>query len=399
MKKTATLVLAVLLILTLTIPLSVLADAPVNLTTKGSAATFLPNAKPFINNNGFTMVPLSYIETLGIRTAWNSEMQSAVLLNDKYVVATTSGTTVNGAADSSGLNLAVIDGVPYLRLRGVADIFSLKLEWNGATGTADVTNVLTKPVAAKKELILATTTSTKDSGLLEFLLPEFTKDTGINVKDIAVGSGAAMKMGEDGEADLMMVHSPAAEIASIKAGHAISRLGLMYNDFVIVGLPNDPANVKAAGGDAVKAIKSIQDANVVFVSRGDNSGTDVKEKSLWTAAGVTPDSKNYLEAATGMAATLNIAEQRGGYTLTDRATYLNLRDTLELVILCEGDPLLLNPYSVMVVNPDKNDMINVLAAMEFEQWLISEKGQKMIGTFGVEQFGDPLFFPSYKPAF
>jgi len=397
MKKTLALVLTALLVLS--VPLTVLADAPVNLTTKGSAAAFLPNAKPFINDSNYTMVPLSYAETLGIRTAWNSETQTAVLINIKYVVATVTETTVNGTAAASGLNLTVNNKVPYIKLRGLADIFGLTLNWNGFTSTVDVSTVLTKPVAAKKELILATTTSTKDSGLLEFLLPEFKKDTGITVKDIAVGSGAAMKMGEDGEADIMMVHSPAAEIASIGGGHAISRVGLMYNDYVIVGPKNDPANVKAAGGDAVSALKAIQKAGSVFVSRGDNSGTDVKEKSLWTSANVKPLPKNYLEAATGMGATLNIAEQRGGYTLADRATYLKLRDTLELVILCEGDPLLLNPYSVMVVNPAKNRLINVMAAMQFSEWLTSERGQALINAYGVEQYGAPLFFANYKPAF
>ena len=394
MKKMVSLILAALLVLS--IPLAALANAPVTLTTKGAAAKFGANALPYIADNGSTMVPLGYLDALGIWTAWNEQTWTATLINGRTVVATTTRTTVNGAPSPFPLDLTLSGNVPYVKLRAVSLLFGFDLAWNEATRTVNVVDTLAKPVATNKDLILATTTSTQDSGLLDFLLPEFQKDTGINVKTISVGSGAAIKMGEDGEADVMLVHSPAAEIEAMKASHAISRRGLMYNDFIIVGPEADPANVKAAGGDAVAALKAIYESGSAFVSRGDNSGTHTLEKSLWASAGITPDSKNYLEASTGMLATLNIAEQRNGYTVTDRATYLKNLDKMELVILCEGDKLLLNPYSVMIVNPSKNDLINVLAAFQFSNWLVSEKGQKLIDEYGVAEFGDPLFFASYK---
>ena len=214
-----------------------------------------------------------------------------------------------------------------------------------------------------------------------------------------VGSGAAIKMGSDGEADVLLVHSPPQEVTAMAAGDAISRLGLMYNDFIVVGPEDDPAGVKATGNNVIEAFKAISANGGAFVSRGDNSGTDTLEKSLWVSAGITPDPANYLEAATGMLATLTIAEQKYAYTITDRATYLKNLDKMTLPILCEGDALLLNPYSVMVVNPDKNDQINVVAATQFSDWLISDRGRTLINAYGVAEFGDPLFFFDYSPSY
>ncbi|MCL1804548.1 MAG: substrate-binding domain-containing protein [Clostridiales bacterium] len=391
--------LALVSIMVMAAPLAAMAAAPVNLQTKGAPVVFGAKAAPYITDAGDTMVPLSYLDSLGIWTGWNAQTGTATLINGKLVTATATSTAVDGAATAFNLNLTVTDNIPFIKLRSVSNIFNLSLAWNGDTRTVNVTNTLSKPVAAKKELILATTTSTQDSGLLDFLLPEFEKDTGIVVKTVSVGSGAAIKMGSDGEADLMLVHSKSQELDAMKAGDAVSRHELMYNDFIIVGPEGDPAGVRAAEGDALKAFKAIYDSGLPFVSRGDKSGTDTLEKSLWVAAGVTPDPKNYLEAATGMLATLTIAEQRNGYTVTDRATYLKNQDKLSLPILCEGDSLLLNQYSVMVVNPNKNNMINVLSALQFSDWLISAKGQELINAYGVEEYGKPLFFANFKPAY
>jgi len=258
-------------------------------------------------------------------------------------------------------------------------------------------STLKKPAAVNNNLILATTTSTQDSGLLDYLLPYFEKDTGITVKTIAVGTGAALKMGSDGEADVLLVHAKSLELAAMKAGDAISRHEIMYNDFIIVGPASDPAGVKAAGNNALDALKNIYMAGSPFISRGDKSGTDTLEKALWAEAGITPDPKNYFEASAGMLATLTIAEQKNGYTVTDRATYLKNKDKLDLAVLCEGDKALLNQYSVMVVNPNKNDKINVRAAERFSDWLTSDEGQRLINNYGIAEYGHPLFYANYKP--
>ncbi|MCL2167241.1 MAG: substrate-binding domain-containing protein [Clostridiales bacterium] len=397
MKKSISLVLALLVILAM--PATLLAESPIKLSAQGVAAVLNAQAQPYLSDKGDSMVPLSFLDQLGIRTGWNAQTETAVLINGKIAVAALTGTSVDGSPSAYDLSLVVRGGIPYVKIRSVANIFGLSLEWSGSTKTVNVPQTLPVPLASNKELILATTTSTQDSGLLDFLLPLFEKDTGILVKPISVGSGAAIKMGTDGEADVMLVHSRVQELEAMGAGDAISRNELMYNDFIIVGPESDPAGVKGAGNKALDAFKAIHDAGAVFVSRGDKSGTDTLEKSLWTEAGITPDASTYLEAATGMLATLTIAEQREGYTVTDRATYLKNLDKLSLVILCEGDSLLLNQYSVMVVNPDKNDKINYLAALQFSDWMLSEKGQALINDYGVSEYGKPLFFANYKPAY
>ena len=397
MKKVVSLVLAFVMLLATYTAAS--AAPAVSLKTNGAAAEFGSQSQPYISSGGDTMVPLSYLDSLGIRTAWNDQTQTATLINGKTVTANKSGTTADNAASGNSLNLTLSGNVPFVKLRSVANIFGLALGWDNATKTVNVSNTLTKPNASNKSLILATTTSTQDSGLLDYLLPLFEKDTGITVKTISVGSGAAIKMGSDGEADVLLVHSKGQELNAMKAGDAISRHELMYNDFIIVGPAADPAGVKAADNKAVGALKAIHGKGSAFVSRGDKSGTDTLEKSLWAAAGITPDPKNYLEASTGMLATLTIAEQKNGYTITDRATYLKNKDKLSLVVLCEGDTALLNQYSVMVVNPNKNDKINVLAAMQFSDWFISAKGQQLINQYGVAEYGHPLFYANYKPQF
>ncbi|HOP41482.1 MAG TPA: substrate-binding domain-containing protein [Geobacteraceae bacterium] len=244
-----------------------------------------------------------------------------------------------------------------------------------------------------RTIILATTTSTQDSGLLDVLIPVFEKQTGYFVKTISVGSGQAMKMGEKGEADVLLVHSPDAEKKFIDEGYGVNRMLVMHNDFVIVGPPSDPAKIKGSKSVA-EAFTKIADADALFLSRADNSGTHAKEKKIWKAAGISPSGQKwYQETGLGMGATLNVAAEKNGYTLTDRGTYLALKKNLGLDILVEGDALLLNVYHVMEVNPAKWTKVNNAGAKAFAKFMVSKKAQGIIKTYGIEKFGSPLFFP------
>lgn len=246
---------------------------------------------------------------------------------------------------------------------------------------------------ASKSIILATTTSTQDSGLLDVLVPAFEKESGYQVKTISVGSGQAMKMGEKGEADVLLVHSPDAEKKFMADGFGISRRLVMHNDFVIVGPAADPARVKAAGG-SVDALKRVVQAGSLFASRGDNSGTHAKEKGLWKAAAVNPDGQKwYQQTGLGMGQTLNVAAEKKGYTLTDRATFLALKKNLGLVILAEGDSKLLNIYHVIEINSSRWPKVNAAGGKAFAEFMVSKKAQELIGQFGVDKYGAPLFFP------
>jgi tungstate transport system substrate-binding protein len=246
---------------------------------------------------------------------------------------------------------------------------------------------------ASKNLILATTTSTQDSGLLDVLIPVFEKESGYMVKTIAVGSGQAMAMGEKGEADVLLVHSPDAEKKFMEKGAGSSRRLVMHNDFVIVGPASDPAKIRGSKTSA-EAFKKIAGSGSIFLSRGDNSGTHAKEKGLWKGAGVTAEGQKwYQQTGLGMGQTLNVAAEKKGYTLTDRATYLALKKGLGLDILVEGDPKLLNIYHVIEVNTSKWPKVNGPAARVFADFMVARKTQETIGKFGVEKFGAPLFFP------
>lgn len=253
-----------------------------------------------------------------------------------------------------------------------------------------------EPVQAAQngsKLILATTTSTNDSGLLVFILPDFEAQSGAQVDVIAVGTGQALSLGENGDADVLLVHARAREDAFMDAGHGVRREDVMYNDFVIVGPADDPAGIK--GMDiASEAFQTIAESEAPFVSRGDDSGTHTKEKSIWETAGVEPSGEWYISAGQGMGAVLTMADEQQAYTLSDRATYLSR--TLEgtnLVILVEGDPILFNPYGVIAVNPEKNPEIQAELANTFIDWLISVPVQEKVSQFGVEKFGQPLFVP------
>jgi tungstate transport system substrate-binding protein len=246
-------------------------------------------------------------------------------------------------------------------------------------------------------LILATTTSTENSGLLGYLLPDFEKEYDVKVDVIAVGTGQALKLGEDGNADVLMVHARAQEDAFMDAGHGVRREDLMYNDFVILGPPDDPAGLRGMK-KAAKAFEKIAEAQAPFVSRGDDSGTHTKEKEIWQAAGVEPTGDWYISAGQGMGAVLTMADEQQAYTLSDRATYLaRTLEGTDLEIMVEGDPILFNPYGVIAVNPDKGSHIKHDLANTFIDWLISVPTQEKIAQFGVAEFGAPLFTPDSVP--
>ena len=246
--------------------------------------------------------------------------------------------------------------------------------------------------AAPRSLILATTTSTQDSGLLDVLVPMFEKKTGIQVKTIAVGSGQALAMGAKGEADVLLAHSPEAEKQFMADGHGINRRLVMHNDFVLLGPAADPAAVKGAKG-APEALTRIAAKGAVFVSRADNSGTHAQEKKLWKAAATQPKGAWYLETGLGMGQTLNVASEKAGYTLSDRGTFLALRKNLALAILCEGDRSLLNVYHVIQVDPARFPLVNAPGAAAFSDFMVAPETQAVIRTFGVDKYGSPLFFP------
>ena len=245
----------------------------------------------------------------------------------------------------------------------------------------------------QKNIILATTTSTQDSGLLDVLLPIFEKSTGYFVKTIAVGSGQAMAMGQKGEADVLLVHSPEAEKKFMAEGYGVNRRLVMHNDFIIVGPKTDPAVIEGSRS-SIYAFRKIASANAVFMSRGDNSGTNAKEKSIWKTAGINPEGQRwYQQTGLGMGQTLNVAAEKKTYTLADRGTYLALKKNLGLDILVEGDAVLLNIYHVIDVNPAKWPKVNSVGAKAFADFMVSRQTQDIIRKFGVEKFGSPLFFP------
>jgi tungstate transport system substrate-binding protein len=245
---------------------------------------------------------------------------------------------------------------------------------------------------ANPDLILATTTSTQDSGLLDVLVPMFEEQTGYKVKTVAVGTGQALAMGQEGNADVLLVHAPASEKEFMAGGFGAERSLVMHNDFILAGPADDPAGIRGLTG-AVEALQKIAASIGVFVSRGDDSGTHKMELSLWDKAGGKPAGEAYLETGQGMGATLTIASEKAAYTLTDRATYLANRENLQLEVLVEGDPVLLNIYHVITVNPQKWPSANAEGASAFARFMTDQATQQVIGEFGVDQYGQPLFFP------
>jgi tungstate transport system substrate-binding protein len=250
---------------------------------------------------------------------------------------------------------------------------------------------------AETRLRCASTTSTQNSGLFDYLLPIFEKKTGLKVDVVAVGTGAALEIGKRGDADVVMVHAKDQELKAVEEGWFMNRYDLMYNDFVVIGPPQDPAKIKSLKS-AAEAFKKIAAKGAPFVSRGDKSGTHSKELSIWKKAGIDPKGQKwYLEVGQGMAKTQRIANEKRAYTLTDRGTWLATRDKdkLEMAVVLEGDPLLFNQYGVMAVNPEKHKNVKYKEAMVFIDWLISPEGQKAIGEFK-DKLGNKLFVPNAR---
>jgi tungstate transport system substrate-binding protein len=240
-------------------------------------------------------------------------------------------------------------------------------------------------------VILATTTSTQDSGLLDELIPRFERESGLEVKTIAVGSGEAIELGARGEADVVLAHSPAAEQELMAAGKAGARRTVMHNDYVVVGPAGDPADVR--GAEAARALARVAEAKAPFVSRGDESGTHTFELGLWEDAGVDPGGAWYQESGQGMGATLQIANDKDAYTISDRGTYLATESARDLEILVEGGGELLNVYHVIDIAEDAGERVNAEGGKALADWLVAPAAQNAIKTFGVEEFGEPLFVP------
>lgn len=249
----------------------------------------------------------------------------------------------------------------------------------------------------ERSMVLATTTSTQDSGLLDYLLPKFESDTGIMVKVVAKGTGEALEIGKRGDADCLLVHAKEQELKFVSDGYGIKRDEVMYNDFIIVGPKDDPAKLKeTAPNDAVEALKQISSKKATFISRGDNSGTNTKEISLWKAAKIDPKGNWYVSSGKGMGEVLQMADEKKAYTLTDRATYLSMKDKLTLDIVTEKNSNLYNQYAIIKLNPKYNTNIKEKEADEFTKWMLSDKGQKIIGEFGKNKFGVSLFIANAK---
>ncbi len=264
-----------------------------------------------------------------------------------------------------------------------------------ATPTTSAATAAPTPAVttASGRLILASTTSTQDSGLLDELVPMFEAEYGYDVQVVAVGSGAAIEQGARGDADVLLVHSPAAEKTMVADGNGIERALVMHNDFIIVGPETDPSAVKAAA-TAIDAMKAIASGKANFISRGDDSGTHALEKKLWSAAALTPFEESwYEESGQGMGATLQIANQKAAYTISDRGTWLAQEKNLDLPIIFEGDKALYNVYHVIVVNPQKHADVNAIGARAFAAFVVRPDVQAFIATFGVAEFGRALFDP------
>lgn len=248
---------------------------------------------------------------------------------------------------------------------------------------------------ANKTIRLATTTSTANSGLLSYLLPFFKEKTGYSVHVIAVGTGKALRMGEDGDVDVLLVHALSSEKEFIKKGHGIKRFSVMHNDFVIIGPKKDPAEISKTSS-LNSAFQKIQSSKSLFISRGDDSGTDKKEKKIWSAAHINPTKKNkkhwYREIGQGMGKAIQMADELRAYTLTDRGTWLSYRDKVDLSLLFQGDKFLFNPYGIIAVNPLRHKNSNIIGANSLIQWITSKQGQKLIGQYKKE--GEVLFTPS-----
>ena len=266
----------------------------------------------------------------------------------------------------------------------------------GVAPTRTSSPAATAPTGAgtnnSRDVILATSTSTQDSGLLDVLIPRLERQTRYRVKPVAVGTGQALELGQRGEAEVLLVHAPKAEEEFMETGAGVDRRLVMHNDFVMPGPGSDPAGIKGLH-DTDEALSRIASSGSLFVSRGDDSGTHKKERELWEKASIEPEGEWYIESGTGMGQTLRITSEKGGYTLADRGTYLALRDTLDLKVLVEKLAPLLNIYHVILVNPEQFPKVNATGGEAFPDFLVSPEAQRIIGEFGREKYGEPLFVP------
>jgi tungstate transport system substrate-binding protein len=249
------------------------------------------------------------------------------------------------------------------------------------------------PALAQQVIRLSTTTSTENSGLLQYLLPKFEAKTNSKVRVISVGTGKALELAKNGDVDVTLVHARPAEDKFVAEGHGVNRRDVMYNDFIIVGPESDPAAIKGSK-DVLAAMKKIAAGGSKFISRGDNSGTDLMEKAYWKQVGTQPQGAAYVSAGLGMGEVLNMAAELRAYTLTDRATYIAYRAKTGLQIAVEGDPKMFNPYGIIAVNPQKSKDLNYKGAMQLVEWITSSEGQNLIASFKVE--GQQVFFPTAK---
>ncbi len=255
----------------------------------------------------------------------------------------------------------------------------------------------TAAVSAETRIRMASTTSTQNSGLFDYLLPIFEKKTSIKIDVVAVGTGASIEIGKRGDADVVFVHAKEQELKAVEEGYFVNRHDVMYNDFVIIGPTNDPAKIKGLKS-ATEAFKKIAESGSSFASRGDKSGTNTRELSIWKKTGIQPaGQKWYLEVGQGMEKTQRIADEKRAYTLTDRGTWLATKDKdkLDMIVVLEGDPVLFNQYGVMAVNPEKAKNVKYKEAMEFVNWIISKEGQDVVAAFK-DKNGNPLFIPDAK---
>lgn len=265
------------------------------------------------------------------------------------------------------------------------------------TGMLIFTLLTVSVVSAETRILCASTTSTQNSGLLDYILPIFEKQSGIKVDVVAVGTGAAIEIGKRGDADLVLVHAKEQEMKAVEEGFFINRHEVMYNDFIIIGPPDDPAAIKGTKS-AADAFRKVAESSRPFVSRGDKSGTHTKELAIWKKAGIAPNGQQwYLEVGQGMEKTQRIANEKRAYTLTDRGTWLATKDKdrLEMSVVLEGDPVLFNQYGVMAVNPEKHKHVKYREAMQCIDWLISKEGQQAVGSFK-DKNGNQLFTPNAK---
>jgi len=265
------------------------------------------------------------------------------------------------------------------------------------TSTPSVTSTpSTTTTPTNKPVTLATTTSVNDSGLMDALRPEFEKDTGLTLKVISQGTGQAVKTGQDGNADVLLIHDKTSEDKFVSEGYGLKRIEIAYNYFVIVGPKNDPAGIMTKKITAAEAFKKIADTKSPFISRGDDSGTNKKELKIWKADNITPAGNWYISAGKGMGEVLSMASEKKAYTLTDKATFLAMKDKLDLQIVVGESKDLLNQYTVIEVNPAKQPNINKEGADKFTQWITSDKALKMINEYGKDKYGEALFIVNYK---